>query len=758
MDILNLHDICNKLISSQIKSRQSGLNELQRALNQEDLALRIKEEDASAGVLHALTRNYALEVANFRKSSSSQATALLRASLECFQTTLEKANTSMTRNTLKSITTHILESLPSSQQPEYPFVAANFFACLKTIASHPPHVEQLKKEKWKDIVQVCITGVEVGNWHVFGRDGSRREWSDLAESRKRLPMRKDVADLMFCFLSLCLFPGAPLHEEEGTFLTFLFNFLATYDTASDARTAAIIALNRVLKHVAVNKIDLAMEAAIAVVQLFPDIWDSRVSNFKENMLLSLAIVFPYLHKCVVDGGIMSSTYRRAAMLLDLLKKDSLSQDRKTTLQLDDLRFSKLSEQSVLWRYRPIHSFIAPWFSLLSSSPQAETTWLSLQIQSSLIQLLDTATDRIEFEPSIGENLRVKRRRISPNQHFQNLIDDIFIQKTSLGTIHHLQILAFYLNSFLPWCESVIPISILRDLEKLGEDSNPEIIGWWLVCILGTLGRHYEVTQVPSQESRQTWTRIWITSSKHAALPATCRPACALMEAILQRDVMDMSSILPHIRSVFEYVELRGPGAFNDKACDFWNILLLKLQQGGIAIKSYQENSLKRWIEFRWAASCFDDQQSWSQRLVSLPLSCFALFCDISSTVGDFDDLTEMDTGPRSLMRHTLSAMSSHLRLINFLLNDEIYEDTTSHPAGTDSPSGLSINSLTTLKPVLIEKCSDICAKLQTSQSRNSISAEDIAWYTSVSMLSLFLLGNNPVCFHITHQCRYDLRG
>jgi serine-protein kinase ATM len=753
MDSLTLHDICSKLTSSQIKSRQLGLSELQRLLVPDNVAIRdrILDEDAYAALLQALSSNFILELASFRKSNSAQAATILRMSTECFQSTLETANVLLTRNSLRLAINHLLNCLPSRSQAEFKLVAPSFFACLRIIASHPPHIEQLKRDKWKEVIQVCLSNAEVRNLHDFGKQGSRGLEETLTEedfgSLERLPMRKEVADLMFCVLSFCLFPGAPFHGNEEELLTFLFDFLATYGTASDARTSAVIALNRLLQYTAINNVGLATETSLAVLRLYPDIWDTRVHEFKKHVLLTLAIVFPYLRKCFGEVGMSASAYRRSVSILDLLKKDAQSQDHRSSLQLVDLQFARLSEHSDLWKLRPNQSFIGPFFSLLSTSPQAEIAWLSLQIQSSLIHLLDTSPEPIEPDSTLEAQARVKRRRLSPNRHYSNVVGELFDIKTQGRKVYGLQILASYLNSFHTPSKSLDFLTLIQELDRLGDDPNPEIVGWSLVCILGALGAYCKVCPTPNEDMRPIWTKIWNTSSKHAALPSTCRPACALMEGILQSNVLDVPAILPYIRGIFDYVELRGPGGFNDKACDFWNILLLKLQHGGIPVKIYRESTLKRWIEFRWGKCDVEEIPSQGEGLVTLPLSCLCLFGDIGTTSNEIHQLTKDDSRPHSSIWHTLSTTLSQLRLINFLLNDEIYVETerTTHK---DTPSTLCLNPSSEVEAIMIEKSSAICAKLEAHEAHGSIAqsitVEELGWFTSISILTLFLVSISPI--------------
>ena len=335
----------------------------------------------------------------------------------------------------------------------------------------------------------------------------------------------------------------------------------------------------------------------------------------------------------------------------------------------------------------------------------------------------------------------KRRRISSNRQLQDLLDNVFLPGESASkSLHRLQVLAFYFNWFHHLNRSVNLQSILCDLERLVSDSNPEIVGWSLVCMLGILGNIYELSPSPTPELQLLWSRIWIISSKHAELPTTCRPACAMMEAVLQKDVLEIQTILPHIRGILEYVEQRGPGGFNDNACSFWTTLFHKMQQAGITTKSYKEISLKRWIEFRWVTTDTEEKVSRSKRLVSLPVPCLFLFCDVQ-TIPDqlnYSSIRE-NCSPSSIIEHSLSSISGSLRIINFLLDDQIYEDMPASPSPDMSSQRPGNLPSTILASVFTQKCFEISSRLRSTELPCLLGAEDMGWYTSMSMLGLFLL-------------------
>src|SRR5579859_3980243 len=677
MAALNLQDVCSRLSSSQVRSRQTGLNEIQRFLNQDDTPSRLGDENTYAAVLHSLIRNFSLELAAFRKSNSAQATSSLQISAECLRASTERARLFMTRPTAKVLVAHILESLPSLESPEYKIVSSSYFATLKLITSHPPHVEQMKKEVWTDLVHLCISHVAVQNWFTLSTPHHQTSDTPISdsrpfESRNTLSIRKEIVDLMLCLQSLCTFPGAPFDGEEDELFIFLVNFLATYDTQTDARMSAIIVLNQLLWHMSFNKLDLVSKASIMIVHLFSreKLWTIRVPGFQERLLITLSSVYTHLHRAASQREISATTRKAINTIVEKLMFDLKNQDPRNALSVDDLVLSVLSSSSPLWRQRPFQSLYGPYFSHNPYSQSSELTFLALQLQASFIKLLDIGPIEADLDSALPEDSPRKRRRISPDPSFQRLL--IHPLKSRSSRPHRvacLQILALYLNSFRISEPSINHQDVLNILEQLSAESDVEIMNWSFVGMLGILGRLRGST-LSSTECSARWTRIWIACSKQAAIPSTCRAACAVMEAIVTGGFLRVRSLIPHINGIMEYVEQRGPGLFGDKSCDFWTSLLRCLEEEGISTKIWRSNALTRWIRFRWGnTEVF--RSVWSKHVNLLPFPLLRIFTSIASDATDVLQFRHLASLPKSAAGGYCHNLASNMSLQTLLLECEI---------------------------------------------------------------------------------------
>ena len=752
MTTLSLHDVCNKLTSTQIRSRQSALNELQRFLDHEDASSRFSDENAYAGLLQALSRNFSLELANFRKSNSPQAASLIHLSVECFRASVEKARLTVTRATVRMIVSHIINSLPLPGQKEYKEVASALIASLKLIASYPPHIEQIKRDMWVDMAQLCRTHIEVGGWYNLSNLSNQSTIYDGThfETQKKLSMRKEVADLLFCLQSLCSFPGAPLHGGEETLLTFILNFLASYDTVSDARVSAVIILNRLLQHITVNRTELAARASIAIVDLVSKIWNGRISGFKERLLVTLSLVYPHLHHNTALHGLTAATRTSIEILLGKLKDDLRSQEHKFGLQIDDLILSPLPPSSPQWVHRPFHYLNGPYFSLNPHSRSAELPWLSLQVQSCFIQLLDfIPTNTREWSPANEVEHEHKRRRLLSKANLQSLLDDIVLYKTQqAGCLGSMQRLAFYLNSFRSLDISLDLSDVLGRLESIGEETNADIMGWSFVCMLGILGRT-EKSGLTALTLEQ-WSRIWIACLKQAALSPTCRPACAVMDAIIRKDILDLGALLPHIKATMEYIEQRGPGVFADNSCSFWDSLIQKLEEFGVPTIGWRRDALSRWIRFRWDVEGIGDGISRAKRFSTLVFPCLRLFSPANWTSAYLIDIKYLESLPRTSVGESLNTISADMALVNLLLESKISREMSPIKACRSLVS-LNISAQSDLRDVLEEKYRRLCDDLRSYQERGDLEPsimlpDDMGWIISLSIISMILLRKWPTWF------------
>jgi len=745
MSSLNLHDIYEKLTSSQLRTRHSALNQLQQFLSHDDLSSRLVTEDAYGALLERLKVNFRMEEAYFRKTGSSQARSMLIVSAECFRTSVEKGCLIMTRGTVKLVTSHIRESISSLADAEYKDVSPNLFASLRSVTSYPAHVEQMKRELWVAMVTLCISSVEVSNLYEFDNKNDLRSEMCFGFSHQDQPLpkptplaiRREIVDIMYSLQSLCSFPGAPFQGNEEILLGFLFNFLVSYDGLSDARTSAAITLSRILEHIMTNRTDITSLSSIYLLDLSSKIWNPRFPQLNEQLLINLSLAFPFIHRIASQRCFSPAMRTNVQALLVRLQQDWQNQDPKASLQVDDLSLFPLPRSSWKWKHRPFLFFHGPYFSLVPGPSSAESMWLSIQLQTCFLKILDQVSEcgSVDVSSDVQSQER-KRRRIVPNSNYQDLLDDIVVARnTNVPLLLSLQRLAFYLNCFRP-SQQISHIEVLHRLERFGDSNDGDVVNWSFVCMLGLLGQMEETIDT---STTALCLRIWIACSKQAALPSTCRTACAVMDAMLINNLLNVRSLTPQIRGIMEYVEQRGPALFADTSCNLWQTLFNKLEETGIAVDTWRSTSLIRWLQFRWVAHNDGDANFRAKILRTLLFPSLRLFSFTSLRTEYEIDFNYFESLPRSRVSWSLHTLSANMPLLNLLLESIITYDEPSALVPSNHPVPKLKLAFT---PYLVEVLEERSLAIfnQIDHLGSNLSNEDLSWATSVAMLCMLFLG------------------
>jgi Telomere-length maintenance and DNA damage repair len=749
MSGIHLHEICEKLNSQTARQRHTALADLQALLARDD-ALRQLNDPSNSGLFGALLDNYAKEVAYSKRSKAGQALLPLHQSAECFKGLIEKARLAMLRRNVKAALEHILQYFPDHDEPEYREVAPSFCASLRLIFSHPPHLEQLSPENWQTVVEFCIAKVEVSNLYQLPTsqndnfDGNQMQTDSLS-------MRKEIGDLIFTLQSFVNYPGAPIQSIRESLVAFLLNFLASYNTISDARLSAVISLNRVLQHTSINDITLAKAVAPHVLDLVPRIWDARIPGLRERILVTISTIYPHLCRMAVDGKLGPSTSSIIHKMLDVMSRETRFEDRKLGLQLDDIIITPLSRQSAPWNHRPFQSLIGPFFSLNPHPTSSEFPWMILQLQSSLLRLFDSI--HVEETASSQTNNfehHVKRRRLDPNNRLQALVDECLSSNANhLQKLGALQKFAFCLNDFRIPNDSFDFHLSLKNLEMVRDMGNAEIVGWSLLCICCIIGRLGSSELVDTKS--EIWTNIWIACVKYVAMSPTCRPASAVMEGILRKKILPVSAIVPHVKWMVEFVEQRGPANLVDNSCDFWSSLFNTLEDGGISTEKWRRDALPRWILFRMDVSVTKDTLSNGERISSLFMPLLRLLTTDKWTSTPTVGSSSLQFRPHGPIGDHLTTQASNLPLLNFLLDGSFEEDAS--PSSNRTVWTTDLSCPLYIREFLEARYQSLC-ELYVAGRRTggSSSPEELSWLFGLTVTIMLLLRISPPRYGLT-SCR-----
>jgi len=745
---IHLHEIFDKLNTVAARQRHSALNDLQVFLAREDASNQLHNDNNCGLLFGALLDNFTKELAFSRRSKSAQALQAVQLSAECFKALIEKTRLLMGRSNVKAAVEHILQHFPDKDGPEYADVAPSFCASLRLIFSHPPHLEQLKPEFWDNVVEFCISKIEVSSHYTLPT--SHYDSFEATQMEvDSLPMRKEIGDLIFTLQSFVNYPGAPLWRIREPLVIFLLNFLASYNTISDARLSAVISLNRMLWHISINDIAVVKVIALHVLDLASRIWDARIPGLRERILVSISTVYPHLYRMALDDELVPSTFSTIQKLLNILKREARFDDRKSRLQLDDLILSPLPRGAVLWNQLPFHSLIGPFFALNPHPPSSEFPWMILQIQSSLMHLLDLGNVE-EFPISRSNDFEhhAKRRRLASINRLHTFVDDILSSKTNnIQMLGSLQRLAFCLNDFrLPDDSFDFPWT-LRNLETVRDMGDLEIVGWSLLCIVCIIGRisRSGISGIKSE----TWMNVWIACVKYAAISSTCRPASAVMERIVSNRMLPATALVPHVKGIMEFIEQRGPANLVDNACDFWNSVLHSFEDAGVSTERWRRDALSRWIQYRLDAAKTNDGLSTGERFSTLFFPLLRLFTTDKWTSAPNIDYLSVQFRPHGPIGEFLATQGSNLPLLNFLLDGSLEEDTARVPVMT-APN-IKLSCPWYLREFLESRYQRFCDEyIEDGETVGSgIAQEELSWLVGFTLVTMLLLRNASPRLNLT---------
>jgi hypothetical protein len=365
------------------------------------------------------------------------------------------------------------------------------------------------------------------------------------------------------------------------------------------------------------------------------------------------------------------------------------------------------------------------------------------MQSSFIYLLDLTPDDCATSSSLAPEpveRAKKRRRLSPDSSLQNILNDIVNYRTV--SLISLQILAFYLNSFRPLLPFVDISEILRQLTDILDDPNPDIVGWSLVCLLTILGWMSDDSQANSKSNY--WMKVLTACLKHAAIPSTCRPACAVMDMIIKKEVLHTRIILTHIKSVLDFVEQRGPALLVDNSYDFWCSLVYKLEDVGASTDRSTREPIMRWIQFHWDVRGIADDPLRIRRLSTITFPCLRMFSPGKWTSGSLVDFKYTESLPLLTIGEALCRIFANMSLVNLLLDSHI-ESTEEVKRRSQHVSTPDVMKKDGFLDVFVDKQREVFFEMKTLSERKGfidsakVSAEELSWLTSLSLLALILL-------------------
>lgn len=395
--------------------------------------------------------------------------------------------------TVKAVVDHITQTLPTVNEGYCEPLCLDYLKSLRTVLEFQAHVEHMPKEEWHDLIDFCNEGITLsqssaGNdsstthstqnvlsgtggssVQIAASTGSRRESGaqEFAHGRGK----NNVEELVFCLCQLTSSPNAPILEKAQSMMVTLMNLLHSSANAGRSHQAAFATMNRILARITTNDISLTQDIVEGIVPLIRRLWPTKSMPLKDEMLITLFHLRPYISTISVSEDAESFRAELEGLLQSMQSEYSKRAERDQ-LQLDELRF--LSRSGA--RYKPVPLSIAG-VHLRMGSTKSEQSWAIPQTLGFLLSAVGTyAATRTKHDTTgdVEDSRRKRRRMVQP-------LDDLLRQtKNSLptGRLCALQVISFLLDQMSATKD--VLIQVLEYLLSCISDENGTIASWAMI--------------------------------------------------------------------------------------------------------------------------------------------------------------------------------------------------------------------------------------------------------------------------------------
>ena len=430
-----------------------------------------------------------------KTTTKNQSASRLSSCAAVFRLAVEVGVRKLRPKTVKALVDHITQTLPTVNGGYCEPLCLDYLKSLRTLLEHQPHVEHMPKEEWQALTDFCNDGIALSRGsegndfstshrtqyvlsgtgsssvQLAASTGSRREngTQDSANGRTKT----DAEELVFCLCQLTSSPNAPILEKAQSLMITLMNLLHSSANAARSHQAAFATMNRILARITTNDVSLTRDIVEAIVPLIRRFWPTKSMPLKDEMLITLVHLRPYVSTVSESEGAESFRTELEGLLQSMQSEYSKRAERDQ-LQLDELRF--LSRSGV--QHKPVPLSIAG-MHLRVGSTKSEQSWAIPQTLGFLLSAVGIyATTKMKHDTTndVEDSRRKRRRMVQP-------LDDLLRQTKNshlTGRLCALQIIPFLLDRMTATKDELI--HILDTLLSCTSDENGTIASWAMIGI------------------------------------------------------------------------------------------------------------------------------------------------------------------------------------------------------------------------------------------------------------------------------------
>lgn len=619
---VTLRDALEHIESSVIRERSEGLQDLKHVLRHNQRSPKVDTlGDASFHrIFEVLFKVAVAEQSTYLKAKApttrSAAEGRLSTCASALRLAVEVGVRSLKLKTIRALLDHLMQTihLPSGSLCEP--LALDYAKCLSSLMSYQPHVEHLPGKDWARTASFCVDslvepdgededGDEQSDPRIPSTNGtsgmsyrsSRSLNKDSAGSQGGRSVSKQVSEELIGVLRLLTAaPNANLTAKAPGLLKTLVQFLRRSTLATKAHQDAFAAANHILRWATTEAINLTQGVTVDFVRLVRQLWSTKSSNLKDELLISMILLRPSVNYLMQQSMTIPLRIELSG-LLHVLSSDYSKRLERDQLSLDNIRLELASD-----RQRTQSDIFTPLFVLRCQGIRVEHQWALVSTMASIGQQVHSVenTEAISGDDAeeTGERPR-KRQRLTSS--FDELLDATL---TGLPTVRssHLQIVAFQTQ------QQYFPIKRLsKTIDKLAISSaseESEVTTWALIAIAGCAAQISSTD--PSLVDR--WHSMWQVATRAMSIASTCRSACFLILMMMRLRLVSQSTINEFLQRVTVSVDLNGPAALSDCALRLMVTLLRASRRTNAALAASTAEATLGWLLRRFTPSCYEDRQ------------------------------------------------------------------------------------------------------------------------------------------------------
>ncbi|GBE86665.1 hypothetical protein SCP_0905450 [Sparassis crispa] len=539
-------------------------------------------------------------------------------------------------------------------------VALTYIKAIGCVFKCRQHLEHLEHAEWVDITQLAfnvvlrdrlneelseVDGQQLGEKETTASPAGGDEHSmqdaeegtpststaDLSRKRRRSPSQKSARacshdespapqkplqslapsaeqiEFMTVLVPLLQSPFAPLLSQKypgiaAAVLNRLERFIDKYPTDTSLHHNFVLCLSAILSHVALNHRDLVSRFARKAWPGLVAMWNSKDQTLKEDLIVVLKVLFPFLTDDQADMGSMGGDqFSSVTKLWRLLNGEGEIRWKVHGLSLDSLRLEVVpldQDQGAIGAITA-HTFRHGWHF---DATQA-FTWAILELQAECTKELFLMTESMPLTQSSSS----KRSRLE--DPITSLLSSVRTQATASTRIYYIQVLLFFVDRHWSILHAELKQEVSSTLLQFVSVEDGLVQSWTFLCLAAIAHAGCtsdpplaSATVAPSQTTDSfSWDSIWAHAMRRLSVPAVCRAASHAAHVLLVhgKRLLTSQRILSEVEALAADLDVQGPLFPYDSVCAFLVLCLRVVSQDVRLYRMQLEEKALTWLTNVW---------------------------------------------------------------------------------------------------------------------------------------------------------------